>query len=59
MLLAEKYAVADMNAIRSYERNEGEEHRAKKVYDNCIARNMSPEDAMAISGWDDKQKKLI
>ena len=37
----------------------GEIKHAKTVYNNCISRGMSPEDATAISGWDDKQKKLI
>ena len=56
MLLAEKYAVADLNAIKKHERIEGEvegkAQNALRVYNNCIARGMSKEDAIAISEID-------
>ena len=35
MLLAEKYAQADMNAVRSYERNEGREEGIRGMIETC------------------------
>ena len=45
MLLAEKYAQADMNAVRSYERNEGREEGIKGMIETCqelgLSRNLT------------------
>lgn len=35
MLLAEKYAQADINAVRSYERNEGREEGIRGMIETC------------------------
>ena len=66
MLLAEKYAIADLNAIKAYERNQGFEQGFEQgfnqgiarytlqVYQNCIQRGISKEEAIAISEIDEK-----
>lgn len=49
MLLAEKYAAADLRAVRSYERKEGETEKGIAVYKNLIKRGFSKEEALSIA----------
>lgn len=57
MLLSEKYAEADLNAVKSYERREGVQEGMQKgemskgiaVYKNMLARGYSKEEALAVS----------
>lgn len=49
MLLSEKYAEADLNAVKSYERKEGEMLKGIAVYKNMLARGYSKEEALAVS----------
>ena len=53
MLLAEKYAMSDIATMRKADEAKGRLEQAKQVYDNCIARGMSVEDANALSGYAD------
>lgn len=49
MLLAEKYAAADFNAVRSYERKEGQTEKGIAVYNNLIKRGFTKEEALSIA----------
>ena len=58
-MLSEKYAVADFNAVKSYERNEG---RAEMVYQFVSERSITPEKGaktLEISVEDLKNRMLL